>query len=29
LIDRVLVGFPPSIDEATVVDLVTDLRNGA
>lgn len=29
LIDRVLVGFPPSIDEATVVDLVTDLRTGA
>ncbi|MCV7063185.1 LLM class F420-dependent oxidoreductase [Mycolicibacterium vaccae] len=29
LIDRVLVGFPPSIDEATVVDLVTDVRNGA
>ncbi|UXA19645.1 LLM class F420-dependent oxidoreductase [Mycobacterium sp. SMC-4] len=29
LIDRVLVGFPPSIDEATVVDLVTDLRAGA
>ncbi|MEZ0342724.1 LLM class F420-dependent oxidoreductase [Mycobacterium sp. pV006] len=29
LIDRVLVGFPPTIDEATVVDLVTDLRCGA
>ncbi|QZT58837.1 LLM class F420-dependent oxidoreductase [Mycolicibacterium austroafricanum] len=29
VIDRVLVGFPPSIDEATVVDLVTDLRTGA
>lgn len=29
LIDRVLVGFPASIDEATVVDLVTDLRTGA
>ncbi len=29
LIDRVLVGFPSSIDEATVVDLVSDLRRGA
>lgn len=29
VVDRVLVGFPPSIDEATVVDLVTDLRTGA
>lgn len=29
LIDRVLVGFPPSIDEATVVGLVSDLRGGA
>lgn len=26
LIDRVLVGFPPSLDEATVVDLVSELR---
>lgn len=29
LIDRVLVGFPASIDEATVVDLVAELRSGA
>ncbi|MGB3354163.1 MAG: LLM class F420-dependent oxidoreductase [Mycobacterium sp.] len=29
LIDRVLVGFPPSVDEATVVDLVADLRGSA
>lgn len=29
LFDRILVGFPPAIDEATVVDLVADLRNGA
>ena len=29
LIDRVLVGFPPSVDEATAVDLVADLRAGA
>ncbi|MDG4664642.1 LLM class F420-dependent oxidoreductase [Mycobacterium sp. 236(2023)] len=27
LIDRVLVGFPSSIDEATVVDLVSELRS--
>ena len=26
LIDRILVGFPPSVDEATVVGLVSDLR---
>lgn len=26
LIDRVLVGFPPSVDEATVMDLVSELR---
>ncbi|PRC41503.1 LLM class F420-dependent oxidoreductase [Mycobacterium sp. ITM-2017-0098] len=29
LIDRVLLGFPSSIDEATVVDLVSELRSGA
>ncbi|MCV7154143.1 LLM class F420-dependent oxidoreductase [Mycolicibacterium pyrenivorans] len=29
LIDRILVGFPPTIDEATVVSLVSDLRSGA
>lgn len=28
LIDRVLLGFPSSIDEATVVDLVSELRSG-
>ena len=27
LIDRILVGFPPSVDEATVIGLVTDLRS--
>ncbi|ORV88313.1 LLM class F420-dependent oxidoreductase [Mycolicibacterium iranicum] len=26
LIDRVLVGFPPSVDEATVMDLVSELQ---
>lgn len=29
LIDRVLVGFPASIEEATVTDLVAELRSGA
>lgn len=29
LIDRVLVGFPPSVDETTVVGLVSELRSGA
>ncbi|AFM16550.1 putative F420-dependent oxidoreductase, MSMEG_2256 family [Mycolicibacterium chubuense NBB4] len=29
VIDRVLVGFPPSVDETTVVDLVADLRGRA
>ena len=29
LIDRVLLGFPASIDEATVVGLVSELRSGA
>jgi probable F420-dependent oxidoreductase len=29
LIDRVLVGFPSSVDEATVTGLVSDLRAGA
>jgi probable F420-dependent oxidoreductase len=29
LIDRVLLGFPSTIDEATVVDLVSELRSGA
>ena len=29
LIDRVLLGFPASFDEATVVDLVAELRCGA
>ncbi|MDY6996566.1 MAG: LLM class F420-dependent oxidoreductase [Actinomycetota bacterium] len=29
LIDRVLVGFPATVDEATVLDLVADLRSGA
>jgi probable F420-dependent oxidoreductase len=28
VIDRVLVGFPPSVDEATVTALVKELRNG-
>lgn len=29
LIDRVLLGFPASIDEATVIDLVSELRSDA
>ena len=29
LIDRVLVGFPPTIDESTVAELVADLRSAA
>lgn len=29
LIDRVLLGFPSSVDEATVIDLVSELRSGA
>ncbi|MBX7430595.1 LLM class F420-dependent oxidoreductase [Mycobacterium sp. Y57] len=29
LIDRVLIGFPPGVDEATVIDLVSELRSGA
>ncbi len=29
LIDRVLVGFPPTVDEATVIDVVAELRCGA
>ena len=29
LIDRILVGFPPSVDDPTVVGLVSDLRSGA
>ena len=28
LIDRVLVGFPPAIDESTIAELVTELRSG-
>lgn len=29
LIDRVLVGFPASVDETTVTELIADLRRGA